>query len=226
MLSLRQGLAAGALLLGVVAAFARPDSGSRVTVEVAELERLVQQTEDHVTPRDLADRIIAGRSDFRLIDLRLPAEYAAYHIPNAENVPLAELSAAALLRNETIILYSEGGIHAAQAWLLLRAKGYARSYSLLNGLDGWKDEVLYPLRPSDASPESQAAFAAAIEVAKHFGGAPREAAQSGSAALSALGAPTAGAASAGAPAGTPGIAPPAMPQGRAPVAKAKKKEGC
>jgi len=172
---LHQRLALLALALGVLVVFARPRTGGAATVRTQELERLVQLTSDHVTPRDLADWIIGGKSDYRLIDLRSEADYAAYHIPTAENIPLARLSAAPLARNEKLVLYSEGGIHAAQAWLLLRAKGYAASYSLLNGLDGWRDDVLNPLAPSDSTEAALASFARASEIARHFGGTPRRA---------------------------------------------------
>ncbi|MFN8548283.1 MAG: rhodanese-like domain-containing protein [Candidatus Eisenbacteria bacterium] len=215
-LSLHQRLALLALALGVLVVFARPRTGGAAIVRTQELERLVQLTSDHVKPRDLADWIVAGRNDYRLIDLRSEAEYAAYHIPTAENIPLARLSTAPLARNEKLVLYSEGGIHAAQAWLLLRAEGYVACYSLLNGLEGWKDEVLNPIAPSDSTPDALAAFARAAEVARHFGGAPRRA---GSGALAVASTPL--------PATPPAAVapPPAMPpaaSGGAP----KKKEGC
>ena len=50
-----------------------------------------------------------------------------------------------LERNEKIILYSEGGIHSAQAWFLLKAMGYKSVYMLRGGLDDWKDLVLFPI---------------------------------------------------------------------------------
>ena len=62
---------------------------------------------------------MAGRSDYRLIDLRGERDYSAYHIPTAENVTLTALPESALLANEKIVLYSDGGIHASQAWMLL-----------------------------------------------------------------------------------------------------------
>jgi rhodanese-related sulfurtransferase len=44
------------------------------------------------------------------------------HIPTAELVELRDLHDYPLYHNEKIVLYSDGGIHSAQAWFLLRAE--------------------------------------------------------------------------------------------------------
>ena len=93
-----------------------------------------------------------------MIDLRSEAEFAAYHIPTAENVPLSALPDFPLQPNEKVVLYSEGGIHAAQAWFLIRAQGHRAVYTVLGGLDGWKDEVLFPEMPGGRRPAGPARF--------------------------------------------------------------------
>jgi rhodanese-related sulfurtransferase len=161
-------------LLGLVAAFAgSPYKGTRVTLDAVDLAGIVQREVDHVNPTDLADWIIKGKSDYRLLDLRSQAEFDQYHIPSAENVPLATLPNYGVERNEKIILYSEGGIHSAQAWFLLKAMGYKSVYMLRGGLDDWKDLVLFPTVPQNPSPEQLVAFAKMKEVSKYFGGTPR-----------------------------------------------------
>lgn len=159
-------LGLGALLIG------NPYSGAVVTIDAGELGRIVQTEIDHVAPEVLADWIIRGRSDYRLIDLRSANEYADYHIPGAENVPPALLADHGLLRNEKIILYSEGGIHSAQAWFLLRALGYQGVYMLRGGLDEWKSAILFPAPPPSPSPEQLATFEKRKEVSRFFGGTP------------------------------------------------------
>jgi rhodanese-related sulfurtransferase len=161
-------------LLGMIAAFAgNPYRGTRVTIDTADLARIVQSEVDHVNPFDLADWIIKGKYDYRLIDLRSKLEFDQYHIPSAENVPLATLPDYGLGRNEKIVLYSEGGIHSAQAWFLLKALGYKSVYMLRGGLDDWKDQVLYPVLPPNANAEQLAAFTKMKEISKYFGGTPR-----------------------------------------------------
>lgn len=211
-LTLNQKLGAVALLLGVVAIFSQPHRGPFVKLDTRELALVVEQEVDHVTPAELAAWIVEGRADYRLLDLRSAAEYANYHIPSAENVPISGLPDYPLLRNEKIVLYSGGGIHAAQGWLLLRAQGYDGVYTVLGGLDGWQDEVLFPTLPADAGPPERAQFERAAALAQFFGGQARV----------------------GGDASTPAAAvelpsltaPPPMPGPATPVAKRKKKEGC
>jgi len=167
-----QILAALALGLGVLSLFGNTGTSNVVTMDLDQLAAIVQGEEDHVTVQDLAEQIIAGATDYRLIDLREPEEYAKYHIPGAENVSITELTDYPLLRNEKVILYSGGGIHASQAWFLLKAKKYPGVYTLLGGMNAWEDEILFPQLAADASPEAVAGFAKLQEVSRYFGGQP------------------------------------------------------
>jgi len=210
--TLNQKLAALALALGAVAIFSQPHRGPFVKLDARELALVVEQEVDHVTPPELAAWIVEGRPDYRLLDLRAEKDFAEYHIPTAENVQLSGLQDYPLLRNEKIVLYSEGGIHAAQAWLLLQAQGYRGVYTVLGGLDGWKDEVLFPALRTDASPPERAQFERAAALAQFFGGQARV---GGEVAASA------------APAELPKLAAPASSGAVVPSApKKKKKEGC
>jgi len=173
-LSMNSKLVLVAFALGLVAVFAgNPYRGNSVTLDTKELALIVDKTVDHVLPEELADWIIQGKSDFKLLDLRTEKEFNEYHIPNAELVPLAELNEYSILRNEKIVLYSEGGIHSAQAWMLLRAKGYKAVYMLFGGLEEWTDKILFPKIPQNATQEQLTAFEKMKEVSKFFGGSPQ-----------------------------------------------------
>jgi hypothetical protein len=94
--------------------------------------------------------------------------------------------------------------------MLLRALGYKSVYALKLGLNGWKDEVLYPAPPAGDDPQAKADFERAASVAAFFGGQARAEADAGTAAA------------------------PALPKLQAPVAspaipiapRSKKREGC
>ncbi len=205
-----QKLALVAGLFGFLAIFAgSPYTGSTATINAKELAVMVEKEVDHVTVDELADWIIKGKADYRLIDLRSAKDLEEYHIPGAENIPIASLPDAGLLRNEKIILYSEGGTHSAQAWFLLKALKYKNVYLLRDGLAEWKDRILFPSLAENPSPEEKAAFEKRKEVSKFFGGSP----QTGSAASA------------------PQLVMPKLPMPSAPAAsigapKKKKKEGC
>ena len=216
-LSGNQKLALLAVVLGLGAlALGSPRSG-KVTIDERELAAIVEGEVDHVSPDELADWIVAGRQDFRLIDLRSAAEFAEYHIPQAENLAITALADADLARNEKIVLYSAEGIHSAQAWFLLKAKRFPAVYILLGGLKQWNEQVVFPETPAEnAPPAERIAFAKAAERAKYFGGG----------AHAAVTAVVAGAAATG-PAAVaptlPRVVPPPAPAG---TAAKKKKEGC
>jgi rhodanese-related sulfurtransferase len=213
-LTLNQKLAFLALALGALAVFANVAPGHVVRLNAKELLTGVARAEDHVTPAELAAWIIQGRTDYRLVDIREEKAFAEYHIPTAQNVPLATVADGALSRTDTVVLYGQGGIHAAQAWMVLKGQGYARVYTLLEGLDAWKDEVLFPVMPQNPTPEEQARFERTAQVAKFFGGQPRAAAAPGSEPMALP-----------APAAMPQVTPPTLPAGAGGGPK-KKREGC
>lgn len=212
-LTVNQRLALAAFLLGAGAVFARPTVGATVSINPQELAVIVQRGADRVAPIDLANWIIEGRSDYRLIDLRDEGQYSRYHIPTAENVPLAALPSVEIEPTEKVLVYSDDGARSAQGWFLLRARGLKGAYMLTGGLDGWKQTVLFPILADGSKQSSDAKLQA---ISRHFGGAPR----------------AAGSGSAGAPVPDPAVSnattlpPPPPPVSGGVRPKAKKKEGC
>jgi rhodanese-related sulfurtransferase len=183
-LNWKRRIALLALVLGLIALFAgSPYGGSRVSLDTKELALMVQNERDHVSVEQLADWIVQGRSGYRLLDLRSEKEFNEYHVPSAESVPLTALNDYPVQHNEKIILYSEGGIHASQAWFLLAAKGYKHVYLLTGGLDEWREKILFPAIPENATAEQQAQFAKLKEVSRFFGGTPQTGAASGQTAV-------------------------------------------
>jgi hypothetical protein len=115
-----------------------------------------------------------------------------------------------LQRNEKIILYSEGGIHSAQAWFLLKVQGFKSVYMLFGGLTEWQEKILFPQMPENATPEQLSAFQKIAEVSKFFGGTP----QTGSTPVALQ--------------PKPSLPTPALPSGAVnpKIQTKKKKEGC
>lgn len=218
-LSLNQRLALLAFALGAVALAAQPMRGSRASIDSRELALAVQRGADRIDVAELADWIMTGRADYRLIDLRPEKAYAEYHLPGAENIPLATLPDAELLRNEKLVLYAEDGVKASQGWFLLKAKGFKGVYMVKGGLDQWKSEVLYPVLGQADTAEAIIANAKRAAISTHFGGTPRTMGDQASAAAT----PEAAAA---APAAVATPVPPSAAPVRKTAAAPKKKEGC
>lgn len=161
-----------ALVLGFIAIFAgSPFHSAEVKVNTKDIA--LSTVNDKIDVTELADYIIKGNADYRLIDLRDEDEFKIYFIPTAMNIPITQLAAAPLMRNEKIILYADNDVAAAQGWFLLKSKGYKGVYFLEGGLEEWKNKILFPKLASDAAPEEKIEFEKMCEVSKFFGGVPQ-----------------------------------------------------
>ena len=168
MISTRRVLGASAGVLGALAAVAgRPSPDAPATIDVAALAREIDARTDHVDAVELAQWIRDRKPGLRVLDVRSDSDYAAYHIPSAEHVPLASIVSMRPKPGETLVLYSEGGAHAGQAWVLLRALGFRDVYFLAGGLLDWLDDVMHPAVGTGPDAERVAALS------RYFGGAPR-----------------------------------------------------
>jgi rhodanese-related sulfurtransferase len=167
-------LAAIAIFLGLTAfIISDPFDNAHAKINVKELALIVQNEVDHVNVDELADWIIKSKTDYRLVDIRTEKEFNEYNIPGSENIPITSLFDGQLARNEKIILYSEGGIHSAQAWFLLKAKDFRNVYMLRGGLEEWKDKILFPKLGVNASDDENARFEIASAISRYFGGTPQ-----------------------------------------------------
>jgi rhodanese-related sulfurtransferase len=161
-------LAVAAAVLAALAAVSGSSRRGSAGIDAAQLAGEIQREDDHVTALELAQWIKDRKPGLRVIDVRSDTEFADFHIPTAQRVPLESLTTLEPIRDETLVLYSEGGAHAAQGWVLLRALGHSRVYFLRGGLLDWMDDVMSPTLP--ATPDSASTRAAALS--RYFGGTP------------------------------------------------------
>lgn len=163
-----------AFLLGAAALFAgNPYNGSESTINIKELALTTVNENDIIEPAQLADWIIQKNAGFTLVDLRDESEYVKYFIPGAMNIEMINLTTAGLLRNQKIILYSDGDLRASQAWFMLKSNGYKGVYLLNGGLTKWKNEILFPKINPNASVDQLKQYDKLVEVSKFFGGSPQ-----------------------------------------------------
>jgi thiosulfate/3-mercaptopyruvate sulfurtransferase len=147
-----------ALVVFAVALFILPGQPPLVAVQQADtagaeqtLLADIDAAADHIEPEDLADRLLRGEPDLMVVDVRASAEYAAFHIPGATHIPLADLpDALAPHKNAgSIVLYSNGMTHPAQARDALARLGFQNVYLLTDGLQGFVDRCLKPVSLRD-----------------------------------------------------------------------------
>ncbi|MFN8580201.1 MAG: rhodanese-like domain-containing protein [Gemmatimonadaceae bacterium] len=156
-------------------AFLAVDQGPRhqSPAALATIGSEIMKQQDHIDALDLAAAIKGREAGLRVIDVREAMDSETYVIPGAEVVPLSALAGLRVDPSERIVLYSDGGAHAAQGWVLLRARGLRNVFVLKDGMAAWEDEVLSPPFPATADDSAKARFARARELGQWFGGRPR-----------------------------------------------------
>ncbi|MFZ6687311.1 rhodanese-like domain-containing protein [Undibacterium sp. SXout11W] len=79
-----------------------------------------------------------------VLDVRNAEEFAAGHLPNAKNIPLADLSSRIKeiekSKNTVVITVCAQGVRSANAAALLSKAGFAQVFSLEGGTEAWKTQ--------------------------------------------------------------------------------------
>jgi len=147
------------LVLGLILAFSPIESSKVSQEDTIRISKMIVEREDHITAEQLGSLIVDKDPDYILLDIRDSEEYEKYHIKTALNYPLKDLFKADVLEEldpeKLIILYSNGGTHAAQAWVLLHEKGLTNSAVLLGGLNYWVEVYSNPDPPAGVYADSE-----------------------------------------------------------------------
>jgi sulfur-carrier protein adenylyltransferase/sulfurtransferase len=173
-LSTPQKLAVIAAVLGALAlVIGNSGNNNKINVNAKEIALSTIKGQDKIDAMTLTDWLIKEKVDFTLVDLRSEKEFAEYSIPNAINVRMEDLLNSELKRNQKILLYGNDDISSAQAWFILKSSDYKGVYILNGGLNSWKNEILYPIRKANLSPDDSIKFESIKQVSLHFGGTPQ-----------------------------------------------------
>jgi rhodanese-related sulfurtransferase len=170
-MSTTRRLGLGALALGLLAPFAgSPSRTGPAGLDLDAIARAIDDGSDHVSARQLATWIRARKPGLRVIDVRDAKAFAEDAIPTAENLPIDRLVRAVFKPGETVVLYSQEGAHAGQAWVLLKALDVADAVFVPGGLADWWEEVMTPVLPADMPAAERDA---AADLSRYFGGFPQ-----------------------------------------------------
>lgn len=146
------------IIFGALLAISPAGMRRAATLSPREITSSVINRSDHITAEELAALIIDKNPDLLLVDLRPAEEYNQFHIEGAVNIPFSQLfeeeSLDMLSPDYTIVLYSNGGTHSAQAWVLLKQMGID-CYTLLGGLNYWAEAIMNPQPPDDLAADSE-----------------------------------------------------------------------
>jgi thiosulfate/3-mercaptopyruvate sulfurtransferase len=139
-----------ALVVGAGGLFILPARAVRGPVAAGTERALMQAVElaaDHIEPEELADRLMAGEPGLVVVDVRPRDEFERFHLRGARNVALPDLAdVLAPHRNQgTIVLYSNGMTHPAQARDSLQRQGFGNVRILTDGVQGFRERCLKPV---------------------------------------------------------------------------------
>ena len=96
-----------------------------------------------ISPAEL-QKILAANSDVSVLDVRTPVEFAEVHVPPAKNIPLDELSPAALnlAKDEPVYLLCRSGQRATKAAEKFSRAGFSQPVVVTGGTLAWIDANL------------------------------------------------------------------------------------
>jgi hypothetical protein len=117
--------------------------------------------ERYISTDELAERIISQDPSLILIDTRTEDAFNKFTLPNAMNLPLADVFNEELnyyLDQEIydVVLFSNDNFLADEVWMLGNRMGYQRLYVLQGGLNEWFNTIIHPQVPKQT--KSQDAF--------------------------------------------------------------------
>ena len=98
---------------------------------------------------------LINRRDAVVLDARDAAEFAAGHVPNARNLPFADLQKRMRelerYKLRPVLVHSQSVAQAAKISAILKTAGFAEVFALRGGLPAWVEASL-PVEKSGARP--------------------------------------------------------------------------
>ena len=146
------------LILGIILAISPAGTIRQTNLSADEMAQKVKSKSNQIAAEEVAHILIDKQPGVTLIDLRSQTEYNQYHLPTAIHLPLEDLFKPAALDTidpeNTLIIYSNGDAHAAQAWLLMQQQGYD-AFILTGGMNYWAQAIINPQKPDDLVADSE-----------------------------------------------------------------------
>ncbi len=146
--------------MGLIIAMVPEDATSNRKVSAEEILQEIASGSQFVSPDEVAGMLVENNPVLQLIDVRSSNEYENFSLPGAVNIPLTDILSPEwrdILDQDVKIniFYSNGSVHANEAWLLTRQQGYINNYVLQGGLNYWMEAIVNPEPPSDLSPNEE-----------------------------------------------------------------------
>lgn len=153
-------LASTLIPLGLIIAAVPENTTKPYKLTADELLEEVKSGPQFIGPDEVADMVVSKDPSLQLIDVRSADEFEKFSLPNAINIPLADILNPEWegYINQDVklnVFYSNGTNDANQAWLITRQLGFDNNYVLQGGLNYWAETVMNPEAPKNTSPNEE-----------------------------------------------------------------------
>jgi 3-mercaptopyruvate sulfurtransferase SseA len=131
-----------------------------------------------LTTDDITDRLVKKDPALMLIDIRPAAQFNAFAIPGAINIPVDSLlssSAQEMLNQKEMdkVFYSNADVTADQAWIICKRMQLQRIYVMQGGVNKWFNTIVKAEKPAESAPtEALELYQFRMAACQHFFGSP------------------------------------------------------
>jgi len=131
-----------------------------------------------LTTDDITDRLVKKDPALMLIDIRPAAQFKAFAIPGAINIPIDSLlsaSAQEMLNQKEMdkVFYSNADVTADQAWIICKRMQLQRIYVMQGGVNKWFSTIVKAEKPAESAPtEALELYQFRMAACQHFFGSP------------------------------------------------------
>ncbi len=148
--------------LGLIIAAVPQDTTHPYKLDASQMLTEATSSSQFLTPDLVADMLVQKDPNLQLIDVRTPDEFLKFSLPGAINIPLTDLLSEEFkdILDQDIkmnVFYSNGTLHANEAWMITTQLGYKNNYVLQGGLNFWAETIMNPTAPSSTSPDEELA---------------------------------------------------------------------
>jgi len=134
-----------AVILAVILSIGLSGCNSRNEKDIAKEESAVREGNYTQISMDEAVKMMEEETDYIILDVRTPEEFAQKHIPEAINIPNETIGDAAISelprKEQKIFVYCRSGNRSKQASEKLAASGYTNVYEF-GGINEWNGETV------------------------------------------------------------------------------------
>ncbi|MCB9014071.1 MAG: rhodanese-like domain-containing protein [Bacteroidales bacterium] len=148
--------------LGMIIAAVPQNTTHQYKLSAAQLLEEATSASQFITTDQIAEMLIQKDPKLQLIDVRTPDEFIKFSLPGAINVPLSDLLSDEYrdILDQDIkmnVFYSNGTLHANEAWMITTQLGYKNNYVMQGGTNYWAETILNPQAPATTSPDEEIA---------------------------------------------------------------------